>query len=113
MKRIDKPWGYEELLEHNKDYVVKRLFMKAGHKCSIQYHEYKHETFYVLSGKLKFYVGKTLETLEEKIFVAGDYFAIEPGLIHRMEGVEDSLYLEASTPQLDDVVRLQDSYNRI
>ena len=53
MKKIDKPWGYEELLEHNEYYVVKRLFLKEGHKCSLQFHKTKHETVYILFGTLK------------------------------------------------------------
>jgi mannose-6-phosphate isomerase-like protein (cupin superfamily) len=109
---IQKPWGHEEIIEHNNNYVVKRLFMKAGHKCSLQYHNEKHETFVVLSGKLKFYVGVDIDSIEEKILIPGDYYVVPPKLIHRMEGIEDSLYLEASTSQLDDVVRLKDEYNR-
>ena len=109
---IEKPWGHEELLEHNEHYVMKRLFMKAGHRCSLQYHNEKHETFIVLSGKLKFYVGASVDSIEEKILTAGDYYVVPPGLIHRMEGIEDSFYVEASTTQLDDVVRLKDDYSR-
>ena len=109
---IEKPWGYEDLIEHNPHYVVKRLFMKAGHKCSLQYHNEKHETFVVLSGKLRFWVGSDVNNLEEKVFTTGDHYVIPPKLIHRMEGIEDTLYLEASTSQLEDVVRLKDDYNR-
>jgi mannose-6-phosphate isomerase-like protein (cupin superfamily) len=109
---INKPWGYEDLIEKNENYTVKKLFMKSGHKCSLQYHNEKHETFFVLSGKLKFYVGITQDLLDEKIFLPGDYYVIPPKLIHRMEAIEDSTYLEASTSQLDDVIRLQDEYKR-
>jgi mannose-6-phosphate isomerase-like protein (cupin superfamily) len=109
---INKPWGHEEIIECNDNYVVKRLFMKAGNRCSLQYHNKKHETFVVLSGKMKFYVGTDVSSLEEKIFNTGDFYVIPPGLVHRMEGIEDTFYLEASTSQLDDVVRLKDDYNR-
>jgi len=113
ISRIDKPWGYEELLEHNEKYVVKRLMMKRGHACSLQYHALKHETIYVLSGKLKIYSGVKVDEIEESIFLPHEVIAIPPLLIHRMEGVEDSIYLESSTPELDDVFRLEDRYNRI
>jgi len=111
--RIDKPWGYEELIEHNSSYVVKKLFMKKGHNCSIQYHELKTETIVVLKGILNIYIGSTLETLEKKEYTAGDTVTIYPYTVHRMEGVEDCLYLETSTNQLWDVIRLQDNYGRL
>ena len=110
--RIDKPWGYEELIEHNANYVVKKLFMKQGHSCSLQYHELKTETIVVLKGKLNIHIGSTMETLEKKEFCEGDHVTIRPYTIHRMEGLEDCLYLESSTNELWDVVRLQDNYGR-
>jgi quercetin dioxygenase-like cupin family protein len=110
--KIEKPWGFEELVECNDKYVVKKLFMKKGHACSIQYHELKTETIVVLSGKLNIYIGDTLETLTVKEYVFGDTVTIKPYIIHRMEAVEDSLYIESSTNELWDVIRLQDNYNR-
>lgn len=111
-KAVDKPWGREELIEYNDHYVVKKLFMKAGECCSMQYHELKRETIYVLSGKLKLYIGNHLNNLEEKIMEANDTVTILPYTIHRMEGIEDSYYLESSTNELWDVVRLKDKYKR-
>lgn len=111
-KKVEKPWGGEELIEYNDNYVVKKLFMKKGECCSMQYHELKRETVYVLSGKLKLYIGDNIENLEEKIMFPGEHITIEPYTIHRMEGVEDSYYLESSTNELWDVVRLQDKYKR-
>ena len=111
-KQVEKPWGKEELIEYNDSYVVKKLFMKAGECCSMQYHELKRETLYVLSGKLKLYIGDDIENLNEVIMVAGDRCTIEPYTIHRMEGIEDSYYLECSSNELWDVVRLQDKYKR-
>jgi len=109
---ILKPWGYEKIVEHNNNYVVKELFMKKGHSCSLQYHELKKETIYVLKGKLNIYIGDTVEKLECKEYQEGDHITISPYTIHRMEGVEDSVYLETSTNELWDVVRLQDKYGR-
>jgi mannose-6-phosphate isomerase-like protein (cupin superfamily) len=112
MKIIDKPWGKEELLEINDHYMVKKLTMRKGHRCSLQYHKQKKETIYVLSGQLKIYSGQSENKLKEKIYGPNDTITLLPGTIHRMEGVEDCVYLEASTPQLEDVVRIQDDYNR-
>lgn len=106
--RIDKPWGYEEILESHDKYTVKRLLMKAGHQCSYQYHEYKIETIVCLSGKL-YIVGEN----EHKVLLPGEVITIKPFEKHRMRAVEeDSLYLECSTSELDDVVRVEDDYGR-
>lgn len=109
---VTKPWGSEQLIEYNDQYVVKKLFMKAGECCSMQYHELKRETIYVLSGKVKLYIGTDIKNLEQRIMVAGDTVTITPYTIHRMEGIEDSYYLETSTNELWDVVRLADKYSR-
>jgi len=111
-KEVMKPWGKEELIEYNDKYVVKKLFMKAGECCSLQYHELKKETIYVLSGKLMLYIGNDISKLNKKIMLSGDNITIEPYMIHRMEGIEDSFYLETSTNELYDVVRIEDKYNR-
>ena len=112
MQLIKKPWGSEEVIEINNKYMVKKLTMKSGHRCSLQYHAFKKETIYVLSGDLKITLGKDKDSLKSKIYGSGDFLTIEPGMVHRMEGVTDSIYLEASTPEMDDVVRLSDDYNR-
>lgn len=110
---IEKPWGSEELIESNDHYTMKKLFMKKDHSCSLQYHNEKHETVYVLSGKLLFEVGNSKETLTNIILMPGMSYVIPPKTVHRMNGIEDTYYLEASTSQLDDVVRLEDKYGRI
>lgn len=103
----EKPWGHEEWLFVGKSYAVKKLFMKKGERCSLQYHQHKHECIFVLSGKLLITLGKDSIVAE-----SGKFLVIEPNAIHRMEGLEDSFYLEASTPELDDVVRVSDDYGR-
>ena len=113
MQIIEKPWGREELIEHNSSYMVKRLTMFAGHRCSLQFHDKKCETIYVLEGKLRIYIGKTKENIRSDIYKTGDTATIKPGVIHRMEAVEDSIYLEASTPELADVIRIDDDYKRV
>ena len=111
-KFIEKPWGKEEVIEINCSYMVKKLTMHAGHRCSTQYHNFKKETIYVLSGKLRIYMGNKIDQLKSKIYKSGESITIPPKLIHRMEAVEDSIYLESSTPEMEDVVRLQDDYER-
>ena len=111
--KVEKPWGYEELVECNDKYVVKKLFMKAGHSCSTQFHELKTETIVVLSGKLAIQVGWVMDNLEEKIYGFGDTITIRPYTIHKMQAIEDCLYLETSTNELWDVVRLEDKYGRV
>jgi mannose-6-phosphate isomerase-like protein (cupin superfamily) len=111
--KVEKPWGYEELVECNDKYVVKKLFMKKGHKCSLQYHKLKRETIMVLTGELLISIGKDKETLETKTYGPGETVTILPYTVHRMEAKEDCLYSETSTNELWDVVRLEDSYGRV
>jgi mannose-6-phosphate isomerase-like protein (cupin superfamily) len=109
---IEKPWGKEEIIEINDHYMMKKLTMWKGHRCSLQYHTQKCETIYVLTGTLRIISGINSKDLTIRDFSPGEYCTIEPGTIHRMEAREDSVYLEASTPEIDDVVRLVDDYNR-
>jgi mannose-6-phosphate isomerase len=111
-KKIEKPWGYEELVEHNKNYVVKKLFMKEKHSCSTQYHELKTETIVILKGILRIFIGNNIDSLEYKDYNEGDSITIKPYTIHKMLGITDCLYLETSTNELWDVIRLQDNYGR-
>ena len=110
---IEKPWGKEELLEKNEKYMFKRLTMNEGHACSLQYHELKVETIYLLRGVLKVYMGDNVDSLEEIIMKPNDVITLDPNKIHRMEAIKDSVYLEASTPEIEDVIRLQDRYKRV
>lgn len=112
MKVIEKPWGKEEVIEINDRYMMKKLTMHKGHRCSLQYHNQKCETIYVLSGELKISIGESKDNLTEKVYKAHEAVTIVPKVVHRMEAVEDSVYLEASTPEMEDVVRLTDDYQR-
>jgi len=112
MRIIEKPWGKEEVIEINDRYMMKKLTMWKGHRCSLQYHNIKRETIYVLSGELRIYSGPSQDQLTSRVFVAGETITVVPGVVHRMEAVSDSVYLEASTPEMDDVVRLVDDYQR-
>lgn len=112
MVHIDKPWGYEEIIESNANYVVKRLFMKYDACCSLQYHREKCETIYVLSGTLRILHGNNVDILTEVVLNTNEFITIPPMKLHRAYGITDCLYLESSTIQLWDVVRLQDNYGR-
>lgn len=109
--RVPKPWGHEIIWAHTDRYVGKILHIRAGHALSVQYHERKDETVYMLAGKLKYWV-KMGETMTDMHLEVGDAFRIMPHTIHYMEAVTDCDVLEASTPELDDVVRLTDRYGR-
>jgi len=111
--KIEKPWGYEEIIEHNYNYVVKKIFMKANNSCSTQYHELKTETIVVLEGNLNIYTGSSLNNLICKLYTKGESITILPYTIHKMEALTDSIYMETSTDYLWDVVRLQDNYGRV
>lgn len=109
---IDKPWGREEVIEINDRYMVKRLTMWKGHRCSLQFHHVKCETIVVLSGELRIHAGPSPDSMTARVYTAGETITIRPGTVHRMEAVLDSVYLEASTPEMADVVRLSDDYQR-
>lgn len=111
-RRVEKPWGYELIWAETELYVGKLLHVRAGEALSLQYHEKKDETIYVLSGEVRLLAGSDLDDLEEFTMTQGQRFRTRPGTIHRMIAVEDSDLLEASTPHLDDVVRLDDRYGR-
>jgi mannose-6-phosphate isomerase len=126
---VPKPWGHETIWAHTELYVGKVLHIKAGHSLSVQYHNQKDETIHLLSGTMIYRVGTedgrpgtgdagrkpeagAPPELHEVELKAGESFRNEPGMIHQMEAVTDCVLLEASTPHLDDVVRLTDRYGR-
>lgn len=130
-KKVNKPWGHEIWFVWLKDYhVLKKIFMKKGNKCSLQYHEEKYETNYLIKGKAKIIKNLHIDLKEEKskIFetiLAADLnqkyskvsdapyvFTNVPGEVHRVYSEEDYVAYEVSTPQLDDVVRVQDDNKR-
>ena len=110
--RVEKPWGYELIWAATKDYVGKMLFIKKGHKLSLQYHQIKEETIYVQSGIMTFVFENDQGVLEEITLNPGEAHHIPTGRRHRMIAVEDCSVFEVSTPHLQDVVRLEDGYGR-
>jgi mannose-6-phosphate isomerase len=110
-RRVEKPWGHELIWAHTERYVGKLLHIKKGHQLSLQYHNKKDETVLVQSGEMIFQVDEG-QGLVDKTMKAGDSYHIKPLTKHRMVAVTDVDVLEVSTPELDDVVRLEDAYGR-
>lgn len=111
-KRVDKPWGHELWFAHTDRYVGKLLHVEAGERLSVQYHEKKDETSYLLSGRIVVSQGEREDELIKTEFEAGAVWRNEPGVIHTIEALEDAVVVEVSTPDIDDVVRLADQYGR-
>jgi len=112
-RRVDKPWGYELIWAHADAYVGKVLFVKAGESLSLQFHRQKDESWLVQSGRARVELGSAGDAmLNEEVVGPGACFRLRPGTVHRITAVEDTTILEVSTPQLDDVVRLEDRYGR-
>ena len=111
-RRVEKPWGWELHWAQSEIYVGKVLFVRTGQSLSLQYHEVKDESWYVQSGRAKLELGEVGGPLEAAEIGPGDCFRYRPGTVHRVTAIEDLTILEVSTPQLDDVVRLQDAYGR-
>jgi quercetin dioxygenase-like cupin family protein len=111
--RVEKPWGHELIWAHTDRYVGKVLHVKAGHVLSIQYHEHKDETMHVLSGAVILRLWSDAEAEPtERTMRPGESVHLVPYTIHSIEALEDSDVLEASTPELDDVIRIKDRYGR-
>jgi mannose-6-phosphate isomerase len=113
LRRVEKPWGHEVWWAHTEHYAGKLLTVHAGHALSLQYHREKDETSYLLSGRLRLIQGVSVGETAEREVVPGEAWRNEPGVVHSIEALEDSVVLEVSTPQLEDVVRLQDRYGRL
>jgi mannose-6-phosphate isomerase len=109
--RVPKPWGYELIFARTERYVGKILHVNRGESLSLQYHEIKEETLFVVAGELKLTIEVDGDRRELSLR-AGEAFHIAPRMIHRMEAIEDTDVAEVSTPELDDVVRLEDRYGR-
>jgi len=110
--RVEKPWGYELHWAKTDRYVGKLIHVNAGHALSLQYHNRKDETIYLHSGRLLFEIGDDGRNLVRREMQPGERVHITPKTIHRMTAIEDSDIFEVSTPELDDVVRLEDRYGR-
>jgi quercetin dioxygenase-like cupin family protein len=109
---VDKPWGEEVWFARTDRYAGKLLRISAGQRLSIQVHEEKDETSYLLSGRIVVAQGPSAAELASRELSPGGTWRNEPGVVHSIEALEDSVVVEVSTPELDDVVRLADRYGR-
>lgn len=111
-KKVDKPWGFELIFAHTEKYAGKVLFVRKGERLSLQYHKNKDESIYVYEGRVLIQLGGGEGQLMSKMLCVGDGVRIRPLTRHRIEAVVDTTLLEVSTPELEDVCRLEDDYGR-
>jgi mannose-6-phosphate isomerase len=112
-RKVEKPWGWELIWAEAESYVGKILFVRAGHSLSLQFHREKDESWYVQDGRAELELGEAGQAvLSTEIVGPGSCFRYRPGTVHRVKALEDTTIFEVSTPQLDDVVRLEDRYGR-
>jgi len=113
VRRVEKPWGYELIWALTEAYAGKLLHVNAGHSLSLQFHRGKDESWLVQEGRARIELGDAGQAvLAEEVVGPGAAFHYAPGTVHRITALEDTTILEVSTPQLDDVVRLEDAYGR-
>lgn len=112
IRRVEKPWGYELIFAHTERYVGKILHVNSGQALSLQYHEVKDETLYLTDGEVELQVEEN-GNLVRTLLRGGDSYRIQPFTKHRMiAGDHGCDIIEVSTPELEDVVRLEDRYGR-
>ena len=111
-QKTEKPWGYELLFAHTPNYAGKVIFIKKGHRVSLQYHEKKDESMYIYQGKAKIEMEEADGGTTSSIAQPGHSIRIPPHTKHRLEAIEDTTIIEVSTPELEDVVRVEDDYGR-
>jgi mannose-6-phosphate isomerase len=111
-RRVDKPWGHELIWAHTDRYVGKTLVIEAGRRLSLQRHVVKDESILVTAGRLRLTLEDQTGALVVEELVAGEHRHIATGRVHRFEAIERTELIEVSTPELDDVVRLEDDFGR-
>lgn len=111
-QRVEKPWGHEDIWARTDRYLGKILSIRQGRRLSLQLHRQKDESIYVLRGRLRLILENETGELEAEELGPGEARRILPGRQHRFEAIEDTDLIEVSTPEIDDVVRLADDYDR-
>lgn len=112
LSKIVKPWGSEELLASTDRYALKLIRVQKGSRPSLQFHRRKSESLFLLSGKLGVEMGESRDELTADEILPGGCLDVPRGRVHRVTALEDSVIIEVSTPELDDVVRIEDDYGR-
>src|SRR5262245_65136581 len=111
IRRVPKPWGEEIIFAHTDRYAGKVLLIRAGESLSLQYHERKDESLYLWQGRIRLQTERDGKA-DERLLDAGETMHFPAGTRHRLEAIADAVLFEVSTPELDDVVRLEDRYGR-
>jgi mannose-6-phosphate isomerase-like protein (cupin superfamily) len=112
-RRVDKPWGHEDIWAETERYVGKVLAIDGGKRLSLQYHEHKDESILVLRGRLCLELENGAGEIESMELQVGESRRIAPGRRHRFAALDGGCELvEVSTPDLEDVVRVEDDYGR-
>jgi mannose-6-phosphate isomerase len=111
-RRVDKPWGHELIWAHTERYVGKLLVIETGKRLSLQRHEVKDESILVRAGRLRLYLEDEAGVVREHELGPGDHRRIPTGRIHRFEAIERCELIEVSTPELEDVIRIEDDFGR-
>ena len=111
-RKTEKPWGFELLFAHTPKYAGKVILVRKGHRLSLQYHEKKDETMYIHEGKALFEIEGSDGRMATKVVQSGQCIRVPPRTRHRLEAIEDTTFFEVSTPELEDVVRVEDDYGR-
>ncbi len=112
VRRVEKPWGYEVVYALTERYCGKVIFVRKGEELSLQFHREKDEVVYLHEGRIELQVGEPGRPLDVEVVTPGRAYRLRPGIVHRWHALEDSVVLEVSTPEIDDVVRLEDRYGR-
>ena len=111
-RRVEKPWGHELIWAHTDRYVGKVIVIEAGKRLSLQRHVVKDESIFIIAGRLRLTLEDETGTIGVVDLEAGDHRHVPTGRIHRFEAIERTELLEISTPELDDVIRLEDDFGR-
>ena len=111
-RKTEKPWGFELLFAHTSKYAGKVIFVKKGHRLSLQYHKEKDETLYIYEGKALLEIEGSDGRMMSKVVQPSQCIRVPPYTRHRLEAIEDTTFFEVSTPELEDVVRVEDDYGR-
>jgi len=111
-RRIEKPWGFELLFACTPKYAGKVIFIKKGHRLSRQYHQEKDEVIYIYAGKALLEIGEKGKLVTSVTLQPGQCVHVTPLTQHRLKAIEDTTFFEVSTPELEDVIRLEDDYGR-
>lgn len=112
MKAVNKPWGKEIWIELNDRYCYKRIYINAGYRTSFQYHKKKLETNYIIDGETEVWLENDDGVVEKNIMKKDDFFTVKPYRKHRVIAITDLILQEVSTPEVDDVIRIEDDTRR-